>query len=414
MVVLNVFPDVGMADECVQITATGLKPLQPVTIRLTLQDDKGEFFQSRAFYKANARGEVNLERDSAVGGTYCGVEPMGLIWSLKPLKPFKRPVKTAIKDSPFRYTIDLFDSLQIGVTADSQPTITKKFERWFMSLETQKITIKDGRIRGTLFIPSGKGPFPGVIDMYGGAGGLVEYRASLLANHGFVVLALAFFAYDDLPRSFHKLDLEYFEDAAELLLSNPKVAGPKVGVLGVSKGAEIALMMSSFLPQIGATVSINGTCNLYGSTFYYKGKPILKGTNYNQEKMMITEEGLMCTTGLYDENSDSCIPVENASGQILFVAGEADQYYNSTYFAEKAMARMKKYLKTNGRLMSMPGAGHLIEPPGFPFCWASDLRGNRLPVLWGGEMFPHCLAQDFIWKECRSFLLKHLNQASKL
>ncbi|KAM4697798.1 acyl-coenzyme A amino acid N-acyltransferase 1-like [Rhinophrynus dorsalis] len=414
MVILTVVPEVGLADEHVQIKAIGLRPLQPVTIRLTLQDDKGELFQSRAFFKSDTKGEVNLERNESLGGTYRGIQPMGLVWSLKPVKPFQRPVKRDIQNSPFRYTVDLFDSLQLGLTAEAQPTITKTFERWFMAPDTQKIQIRDGRIRGTLFCPSGKGPFPGVIDMFGGAGGLVEYRASLLASHGFVVLALAFFAFDDLPKSFQKLDMEYFEDASELLLRHPKVAGPKVGVVGVSKGAEIGLMMASYLPQIGATISINGTCNLYGGSFYYKGKLLLKGTAYNQERMSITEEGLLCTEGLYDDCNESIIPVEKALGHLLLVAGEADKYYKSKHFAEEALARIRKNGRSNAQIMSIPGAGHLIEPPGFPFCWASDLRGNRLPVLWGGEMFSHCVAQDSIWKESQVFLRYHLGNISKL
>ena len=59
--------------------------------------------------------------------------------------------------------------------------------------------------------------------MFGGIGGLVEYRASLLAAHGFAVLALAYFAYADLPKQLQEVDLEYFEEAANLLLAHPKV-----------------------------------------------------------------------------------------------------------------------------------------------------------------------------------------------
>ena len=47
---------------------------------------------------------------------------------------------------------------------------------------------------------SGNGPFPGVIDLYGTGGGLPEYRACLLSNYGFAVLALAFYGYEDLPK----------------------------------------------------------------------------------------------------------------------------------------------------------------------------------------------------------------------
>ena len=36
----------------------------------------------------------------------------------------------------------------------------------------------------------GPGPFPGLLDLWGGGGRLVEYRAALLASHGFAALAL--------------------------------------------------------------------------------------------------------------------------------------------------------------------------------------------------------------------------------
>lgn len=39
------------------------------------------------------------------------------------------------------------------------------------------------KIRGTMFIPKGQAPFPGIIDLFGGHGGCVETRAALLAKH---------------------------------------------------------------------------------------------------------------------------------------------------------------------------------------------------------------------------------------
>lgn len=72
------------------------------------------------------------------------------------------------------------------------------------------------------FLP-GEGPFPGIIDLFGIIGGLIEFRASLLASHGFAVLALAYFAYEDLPDKLLETDLEYFEEAADFLLAHPKV-----------------------------------------------------------------------------------------------------------------------------------------------------------------------------------------------
>ena len=59
--------------------------------------------------------------------------------------------------------------------------------------------------------------------MYGSGGGLVEYRASLLASRGFVTLALAYMAFEDLPAMPDVLELSYFEEAVNFLRKQPQV-----------------------------------------------------------------------------------------------------------------------------------------------------------------------------------------------
>lgn len=55
-------------------------------------------------------------------------------------------------------------------------------------------------------------------------GGLTEPRASLLANKGYVVLALAYYGYQGLPKNPKTLDLEYFEEAVNYLRRQPEVS----------------------------------------------------------------------------------------------------------------------------------------------------------------------------------------------
>lgn len=75
-----------------------------------------------------------------------------------------------------------------------------------------------------MMFSAGKGPFPGVMDLYTFGGGLSEPRASLLANQGYVVLALAYYGYQDLPKKPKMLDLEYFEEAVTYLRGHPEVS----------------------------------------------------------------------------------------------------------------------------------------------------------------------------------------------
>ena len=63
------------------------------------------------------------------------------------------------------------------------------------------------RVKGTLFLPAGDGPFPAVISMYGGMlkGQVVEERSALLASRGFACLALAYFGVEGLPKNYFDL-----------------------------------------------------------------------------------------------------------------------------------------------------------------------------------------------------------------
>ncbi|KAJ6657109.1 hypothetical protein lerEdw1_002855 [Lerista edwardsae] len=420
MVTLRATPKSSLADEPVKICIAGLAPSQMLTIQASLTDDKGVLFRARAVYQADRNGEVDLERDAAFGGDYFGVQPMGLFWFLKPEKPFARLLKRDVINTPYKVHLQVFSFLQLCFLNQDQPLASQTVERWYSAPGMQRIPVRHGRIRGALFLPSGQGPFPGVIDLFGGIGGLTEFRASLLASSGFAVLALAYFAYEDLPAFLGEVDLEYFEEAAEFLLQHPKICGPGVGVLAICKGAEIALAMATFLPQIRATVCINGTNAINGAPLRYRDLCI-EPVPYRFECVQVTEEGVLDLFHSVEENhteehQSSILPLEKAQGKILFIIGEDDRNYNSKAFAKQALERMRKYGKTHCALLSYPGAGHLLEPPASPFCRCSLSPFFPGPLLWGGEAQAHAAAQVHSWREIKTFLRLHLSpvQSSRL
>ena len=47
--------------------------------------------------------------------------------------------------------------------------------------------------------------------MFGGAGGIMEIRAALLASHGFAAMALPYFKYQDLTPNYEDIKFDYFE-----------------------------------------------------------------------------------------------------------------------------------------------------------------------------------------------------------
>ncbi|XP_054842990.1 bile acid-CoA:amino acid N-acyltransferase [Eublepharis macularius] len=420
MATITAVPKSSLADEPLKIHITGLKPSQLVTIQASLTDEKGVLFHARAFYFADKNGDVDLVRDAAAGGDYSGVQPMGIFLFLKPEKPFSRLMKRDVMNTPYKVQLDVFDSFQIVSPSEDQSLAKETVDRWYSSPGVQRIPVRHGRVRGALFLPAGQGPFPGVIDIFGGIGGLTEFRASLLASRGFATLALAYFAYEDLPFVLGPIDLEYFEEAAEFLLKHPKVRGPRLGIVAICKGAEIALAMATFLPQIGATVCINGTNAVNGYPLYYRDLCI-QPIPYKHECMLITEQGLVDMSNIFGDpqaklHQGSILPVEKAQGKILFIVGESDKNYNSKAYATEILERMTKLGKTHCTLLSYPGAGHLIEPPSSPCCYQSWLPILSHPVLWGGEAQAHAAAQIHSWREIQKFLYLHLvlAQSSRL
>ncbi|XP_023701037.2 cell death regulator Aven-like isoform X1 [Paramormyrops kingsleyae] len=206
----------SLFDEPLQIKVDGLIPEQRVELKAKLIDDRGVLFKSSAEYSADFSGTVDLGTSGSLGGSYTGIEPMGLFWSMTPEKPCSRLM---IKDASrsLLVNIEVINATDLGHALASETV-----ERGFMVEGTRRSPVKVGRIRGTLFVPPGPGPFPGVLDLYTFGGGLTEVRGSLLANKGFVVLCLAYYNYADLPKSVSHFDLEYFEEALTFLRSQPE------------------------------------------------------------------------------------------------------------------------------------------------------------------------------------------------
>lgn len=51
--------------------------------------------------------------------------------------------------------------------------------------------------------------------MFGTAGGLIEFRAAILASRGFIVFALPYFQHEDLPESMTDINFDYLKVCTE-------------------------------------------------------------------------------------------------------------------------------------------------------------------------------------------------------
>ncbi|XP_054618453.1 acyl-coenzyme A thioesterase 5-like [Dunckerocampus dactyliophorus] len=407
---LKILPSVRcLADRLVQMRVEGLAPHKPVELRSRLVDDKGVVFKASALYKADETGLVDVSSAPSLGGSYTGVEPMGLLWSMAPETPHSKVVKKNVL-SPTLVEIAAHN----GDTGELLACETN--ERGYMMEGMKRIPVQEGRVRGVLFIPPGKGPFPGIVDLYTLGGGLNEQRASLLANKGFVVLALAYYGYQDLPKKPKNLDLEYFEEAAVYLQNHPEVQGPGIGVISMSHSGALALSMASFFSGITATVCING-CN--GNTvipLHYKDivMPALRPAIW---KIRLTRSWIVDIRNVTPDaslmkNRASLIPIERANCHFLFAVSEDDRNWNSAFFARQAAEILRSHGKESFQVVSYPKAGHFLEVPHTPFCPSSFHAAVGRAVVFGGEPKAHSEAQLDLWERVQEFFKRHLNNTS--
>lgn len=150
-------------DEPVQICVAGLQPRQAVTLRASLLDESGELFQAHALYRAESSGELDLSRSPALGGSYLGVEPMGLLWALQSKTPYKRLAKRNVL-TPLCVDLEVYEG-----HGDMSRLLGKcTHERWFLGEGVKRISVREGRLRATLFLPPGEfefhSGFPDVAD----------------------------------------------------------------------------------------------------------------------------------------------------------------------------------------------------------------------------------------------------------
>ncbi|XP_033635544.1 acyl-coenzyme A amino acid N-acyltransferase 1-like [Asterias rubens] len=417
---LSVTPSTSMIDQQVAIKATGMKANSYVTIRAVAKKKTGKLigrFESYAHYKADENGEVSVADQACFGGSYTGIEPMGLFWSMVPSPGERLGARFILRDAtkPMVVQLSLYEGqLDTAALQTKEPKATAAAERWYMGKDVERIEVEYGQVRGALFKPKGPGPFPGVIDMFGTAGGLIEIRAAALASHGFASYALPYFAYKDLPTFLWNRDAEYFRDAIDWLCDQPYVKPGGVGIVGVSAGATLALQISALFPEkVSAVISINGShafasypLNLNGEELPY----VTFECELLKEPVKDVYDIYDCWHKLYElqDEDGTIIKLEkNPKCQYLFLAGEAERQWDSVQNAKISMERLKRHGCSNYQLLSYPEAGHLLEIPWAPVgsrFWSPAINGV---LEHGGTPVGNIRAMEDSWPKMIRFLRRH-------
>ncbi|XP_037342875.2 peroxisomal succinyl-coenzyme A thioesterase-like isoform X2 [Pungitius pungitius] len=411
--ILSVVPSRALVDETFRVKVQNLPPGSAVTLHSLHRCEDEDLWEAYGHYVSDQRGSVS--HDLSFGGTYTGKEAMGLLWSMRPVPGSRKGLRLRKTNvcTPQLVHISVYDGhVEEGFT-ERPPLASVLSERWFMGPGVRRVEVQEKGVRGTLFIPPGPGPFPGVMDMWGGGGGQVEYRSALLASHGYASLALQYLGVGELPSA--SKEFEYFETAFNVIRLHPLVSPDRVGIIGLSLGAiitnHLAAESSVIKPRCCVCVSGVHICprgelltGLY-QAMVANGHKVQVDEN-NHEIWRYRE--LPIPGDLAKK-----IEVGKINCPMLLVNGLDDQSMPTVEAAED-MAHMmraagKDHLLTR---IEYPATGHLIEPPYSPHFRATNFikksTREKVILLWGGQTKAHSDAQEDSWKKILAFLQQHL------
>lgn len=421
---IKITPNSAFIEQPVKILLRDFPAGKLVTVQLLTTNLMGRVWQSHAEFLTDRHGDADLSTQAPQSGTYSHVDSGGLFWSLSPADT-KKAASMFTDERGRDLSLPLHLTLTASVNGGTIATAT--MERFFSIPGVRQIQVRDNGLRGTLFLPAGKGPWPGVIVLGGSEGGLPYLPTSAyLASKGYAALALAYFRFEDLPTSLENIPLEYFQNAIHWLQSRADVRRNDIGVLGGSRGGELALLLGATFPQIHAVVSFSGSGVLWGGlgtnasgpsapAWIYQGKPLpFMGTvdltdDQNKELWQISRtnsEEANLTHWLFELDDKTAvakasIPVEKINGPVLLISGEDDKLWPSTQMEDMVMKRLKDaHHSFSDHHLTYRGVGHVILIPNVP-------TTGRFIVQLGGD--PEHTAAANSWPRIIDFLNQSLN-----
>ena len=414
-------PNDLLIDEIPSLELLGCDPGERIILRAELEDDAGARWRSWAEFEADKDGGVRPARQPARDGTYSGIDPAGLYWSMRLQTEAGEPggfASGSLRPLTMTFHVDRGDNV-----------VRERLTRRFVDPDVEIIEVRDDGLVGTLFLPPGGAAAPAIVTLGGSGGAMRGAResAALLASRGFVAMSLAYFAMDGLPDHLIEIPLEYFERALTWLRRHPAVDGGKVGISGVSRGGELVLLLGSTFPElidaIVAWVPSNvlwagigpGNSAIGSPSWSYDGAPLPfmpDRVTPEQDAEILGDEPVALTRRYLINLEDraavrrAAIPVERIRCPLLLVSGDDDAMWPSTLMSEMVVERLAEHNhQYHYQHLRYSGAGHGIRAPHLP----TTVTAGRHPirgfmVAHGGDPAAHAHARQHAWPAALEFL----------
>ncbi len=272
-----------------------------------------------------------------------------------------------------------------------------------------------GDCEGVVFEPKRPNPSVGVLVLSGSSGQIASRRCELLANCGALAVSIRWFGGPGQSTGICEIPIERFISVFDEF---ENLGLEKLAVVGVSKGAEAALLLSCIDSRLDAAVAISpsayvwanlgpgidGVGHPYRSCWTFQGSPIpfipysdrwSPGTDVPPSYVGLYQLSLAEFSG---DAEAARIRVEMAKTNLLLVAGGDDKLWPSNAFAREITLRRKR-TGLDSAYVYLEGAGHRPILPGEDAPVPSSVRS------YGGSEVADRLLGGMAW-EAMTDLLK--------
>lgn len=232
--------------------------------------------------------------------------------------------------------------------------------------------ISESGLLGNYYPGRGAGRRPALLVLGGSEGGLGEGSKRLalaLQAEGFSVLNLAYHRAPGQSPHLELIPLETFSAGVSWLQRQAEVDPERIGIVGVSKGAEAALLAATRDPRIravvagapssvawqGASFDRDGD---FASSWSERGRP-LEHLSYGPWKWWTEMTPILAETlKTLPQHPGAAIPIERTSAPVLLVCGEADTLWPACPMARQLAQRARGHGRPAITLLAYPDAGH--------------------------------------------------------
>lgn len=216
-----------------------------------------------------------------------------------------------------------------------------------------------GKVDTKLYL--GEGDHQPLIVAFGGGDGgnawtsdRVKEKRDRLIDKGYAFLAVGYFGTENTPKVLDRISLDGIHKAIVQAAKNPKIDGKRIALIGVSKGAELALLLASHFEDITCVVAMvpshcsfpAHTLTASTSSWSKQGEEVPFVPMKTKAIPAVLRHDLHSAFTIMLEDKEAVekaeIPVEKINGPVFMLSAKDDEQWPSTEMSNAAMDRLKQ------------------------------------------------------------------------